>query len=111
MTATTEYKGQHYELIKARIDPVFTDMKLHHGEALKKIKPRRESWMVPQLAGVNRSAWAARNAADRALARLKDIHSFAEPLLKARLREKTGIDVDIRNTFLMLYREARSPGT
>ncbi|WP_248742646.1 MULTISPECIES: NEL-type E3 ubiquitin ligase domain-containing protein [unclassified Pseudomonas] len=109
MTATTEYKGQHYELIKSRIDPVFIDMKPQHGDALRKIKPRRESWMVPQLAGVNRSAWAARNAADRALARLKDIHSFAEPLLKARLREKTGIDVDIRNTFLMLYREARSP--
>ncbi|AXJ06717.1 hypothetical protein CFN16_22070 [Pseudomonas fluorescens] len=109
MTATTEYKGQHYELIKSRIDTVFTDLKLHHGEALKKIKPRRELWMVPQLASVNRSAWAARNAADRALARLKDIHSFAKPLLKARLREKTGIDIDIENTFLMLYREARSP--
>ncbi|MFM9381812.1 NEL-type E3 ubiquitin ligase domain-containing protein [Pseudomonas sp. UV AK001] len=109
MTATTEYKGQHYELIKSRIDPVFTAMKPHHGEALKKIKPHRESWMTPQLARVNKNAWAARNGADKALDRLKDIHSFAAPLLKARLRERTGIDVDIENTFLMLYRDARSP--
>ncbi|WP_085699755.1 NEL-type E3 ubiquitin ligase domain-containing protein [Pseudomonas sp. B26(2017)] len=109
MTAKTEYKGQHYELIKSRIDPVFTDMKPHHGEVLKNIKPRREYWMQPRLASVHRSAWAARNAADKALARLKDIHAFAEPLLRTRLREKTGIDVDIRNTFLILYRESRSP--
>ncbi|PMW99240.1 hypothetical protein C1X59_18195 [Pseudomonas sp. FW215-R2] len=109
MTATTEYKGQHYELIKSRIDPVFIDMKPQHGEALRKIKPRHEPWMTPQLARVNKNAWAARNSADKALTRLKDIHSFAEPLLKARLREKTGIDVDTGNTFLMLYREATSP--
>ncbi|MDL5593315.1 NEL-type E3 ubiquitin ligase domain-containing protein [Bacillus subtilis] len=109
MTATTEYKGQHYELIKSRIDPVFIDMKPQHGEALRKIKLRRESWMTPPLARVNKNAWAARNSADKALNRLKDIHSFAKPLLKTRLRERTGIDVDIEHTFLMLYREARSP--
>ncbi|WP_192552306.1 NEL-type E3 ubiquitin ligase domain-containing protein [Pseudomonas sp. IzPS59] len=109
MTATTEYKGQHYELIKSRIDPVFIDMKPQHGEAFRKIKPRRESWMTPQLARVNKNAWAARNSADKALSRLKDIHSFAKPLLKARLREKTGIDIDIEKTVLMLYRDARSP--
>ncbi|WP_225875042.1 NEL-type E3 ubiquitin ligase domain-containing protein [Pseudomonas bananamidigenes] len=84
-------------------------MKPQHGEALRKIKPRREPWMTPQLARVNKNAWAARNSADKALNRLKDIHSFAAPLLKARLREKTGIDVDIEHTFLMLYCEARSP--
>lgn len=109
MTATNEYKGQHYELIKSRIDPVFTEMNLRHGEALKNIKPQRESWMTPQLARLNRKAWTARNEVDRALTRLKDIHAFAGQLLRTELLKRYGIDVDIRNTYLMLYQEAKLP--
>lgn len=116
MTATTKYKGQHYDLIKSRIDSVFTDMPLHRSDALRNTRLHRESWMTeaPQphqdrLASANKKAWGAQNKIDKLLGRLKDVYSFAEPLLKSKLREQYNIDVDVKNTYLRLYTPKDTP--
>lgn len=116
MTATSTYKGQHYDLIKSRIDPVFSDMQLHRAHALGNTPLQLESWMTDASAGElermsadNRRAWGAQNRIDRLLGRLQDIYAFAEPLLKARLLEQFQIDVDVKNTYLRLYASAQTP--
>ncbi|MGY2440600.1 NEL-type E3 ubiquitin ligase domain-containing protein [Pseudomonas sp. SDO52101_S400] len=110
MTATNEYKGQHYDLIKSHIDSVFLDMQLHRSHALRRASLRREPWMseaptsqVERMGNANKKAWNAQNKVDRMLARLQDSYAFAEPLLKKKLLEKFNISVDVKNTFLRLY--------
>jgi hypothetical protein len=116
MTATSIYKGQHYDLIKSHINPVFSDMQLHRVHALKNTSLHREPWMtqapateLERLSADNRRAWGAQNRIDRLLGRLKDVYAFAEPLLKAKLLEQFNIDVDVRNTYLRLYASANTP--
>ena len=116
MTATNKYKGQHYDLIKSRIDSVFTDMPLHRSDALRNTRLHREPWMTEapdphqaRLASANKKAWSALNKIDKLLGRLKDAYSFAEPLLKSKLREQYNIDVDVKNTYIKLYPPKNTP--
>ena len=116
MTATTEYKGQHYDLIKSHIDSVFTNMPMHRSDALRNTRLHRESWMIEapethqvRLASANKKAWSAQNRIDKLLGRLKDVYSFAEPLLKTKLREQYAIDVDVKKTYLRLYTPKDTP--
>ncbi|WP_030129582.1 NEL-type E3 ubiquitin ligase domain-containing protein [Pseudomonas sp. QTF5] len=116
MTATTEHKGQHDDLIKSRIDSVFTDMSLQRSVALRNIQLRREPWMITatrsdhkRLAAANKQAWSAQNNIDKRLSDLKDVYSFAEPLLKAKLREQYNVEVDVKNTYLRLYAPKEMP--
>lgn len=116
MTATSTYKGQHYDLIKSHIDPVFSDMQMHRARALTKTSLNREPWMIAapateleRLSADNRRAWGAQNRIDRLLGRLQDVYAFAEPLLKAKLLEQFNIDVDVKNTYARLYASATTP--
>ncbi|EJM26152.1 hypothetical protein PMI24_03802 [Pseudomonas sp. GM25] len=116
MTATSIYKGQHYDLIKSRIDPVFSDMQLHRAQALSNTPLQLESWMteasaneLERMSADNRKAWGAQNRIDRLLRRLQDVYAFAEPLLKAKLLEQFQIDIDVKNTYLRLYASAQTP--
>ncbi|MFJ4194323.1 NEL-type E3 ubiquitin ligase domain-containing protein [Pseudomonas sp. NPDC089534] len=117
MSETKSYSGQHYELIKKRIDPVFSGMALHRSQALRNITPERAAWMSPKsphiqrsLAGSNVEAWSAQNSVDKMLSGLKDARSFGEKLLKEKLWEQYRIDVDARNTYLRLYTAATHGG-
>lgn len=116
MTATSIYKGQHYDLIKSRIDPVFSDMQLHRVRALGNTPINLEPWItqapasgLERLSASNRRAWGAQNRIDQLLERLKDVYAFAEPLLKAKLLEQFNIDVDVKNTYVRLYASATTP--
>ncbi|MBL0794160.1 MULTISPECIES: NEL-type E3 ubiquitin ligase domain-containing protein [Pseudomonas] len=116
MTATSTYKGQHYDLIKSRIDPVFRDMQLHRARTLRKTSFNREPWMMTapateleRLSADNRRAWGAQNRIDRLLGSLQDVYAFAEPLLKKKLLEQFNIEVDVRNTYVRLYAAATTP--
>ena len=116
MSVTTVHKGQHYELIKQRIDPVFSNMALSRIDALRNTPLRREPWMTSAtrnrhelLASTNKQAWGFQSSVDMLLARLKDVYSFAEPLLKAKLREQYNVDVDVKNTCLRLYATKQTP--
>ncbi len=110
MTAINEYKGQHYELIKSRIDAVYLDMRWHRNNALRHVSLHRHMWMTDlpanhaeRLDSANKKAWSTQNKVDRILSRLQDIRAFAEPLLRAKLFEQYKINVDVENTCLRLY--------
>ncbi|MBV4457145.1 hypothetical protein KVG96_04165 [Pseudomonas sp. COR58] len=88
----------------------------HRRTALSRIKPG----MPPNLASATPhqhsglSALLARhmetqNRVDDALGRLKSPDAFAEPLLKAELKTRFGLDLDVRNTWLRLYVPAHLP--
>mgnify|MGYP006194572699 CR=1 FL=1 len=50
------------------------------------------------------ASWSAQTAVDKMFAELKDAYAFAEPLLRQKLIEMYGVDVDVKETFLRLYR-------
>jgi len=110
MTATNQNKGQHYELIKSKTSTVYFSMSAQRSTALNNIKPGRTEWMLKaprkhheRLGAAQHTAWRAQNAIDKTLARLQDVYSFAQPLLEAKLLELTGIEVDVKSTYLRLY--------
>ena len=45
----------------------------------------------------------AQTSVDETLAHLQDINAYAEPLLKAALKSKFALDLDVKETFLRLY--------
>ena len=47
--------------------------------------------------GVRRTRWI--NCSNK----LQDVHSFAKPLLQAKLKERYGIEDDVSTTYLRLY--------
>ena len=49
------------------------------------------------------ASWSAQTAVDKMFAELKDAYAFAEPLLRQKLIEMYGVDVDVKETFLRLY--------
>ena len=61
------------------------------------------------LAAANTKAWSAQNRVDKLLEKLKDAYSFAEPILKAKLRERYNVDIDVKNTYLRLYAPKETP--
>ena len=53
--------------------------------------------------------WIAQSAVDEQLEHLQDASAFAEPLLKAELKRRFALDLDVRKTFLRLYVPATTP--
>ena len=51
----------------------------------------------------------SQNRVDQMMANLQNPAEFAEPLLKAELKTRFGLELDVRNTFLRLYIPAHSP--
>ncbi|WP_085706719.1 NEL-type E3 ubiquitin ligase domain-containing protein [Pseudomonas sp. B35(2017)] len=117
MSETNSYSGKHHELIKSRIPPVFANMALHRSEALRNIRPQRAAWMNPEdaslkrnLAYSNRQAWETQNAVDALFSSLRDVRTFAEPLLKDKLLQQYKLDVDVRNIHIRLYKKVELGG-
>ncbi|MDR9754511.1 NEL-type E3 ubiquitin ligase domain-containing protein [Pseudomonas sp. SZMC_28357] len=103
---TTDLKGRHYAFIKARINPRFTQANAQRAQALSKVRLNRKDWSnaaTPALANANIESWQHQNTVDRLLDSLQDARSFAEPLLKAALRTRYGLDLDVRAIHLRLY--------
>jgi Leucine-rich repeat (LRR) protein len=61
------------------------------------------------LKALNAAHWSAQNAVDQRLAHLQDARAFAEPLLKAALKARFNLDLDVRTTFLHLYIPVTTP--
>lgn len=54
------------------------------------------------------ASWVAQNKVDKMFAELKDAHAFSAPLLRERVLQDYGVDVDVSETFLMLYMSSDS---
>ncbi|ALI02043.1 MULTISPECIES: dermonecrotic toxin domain-containing protein [Pseudomonas] len=53
------------------------------------------------------ASWSSQNDVDKMLMDLQDVRSFAEPVLRQALKEKYGVEDDVRETFLKLYSEVK----
>lgn len=106
-------KGLHYTHIKNAVSPLTTNMSLHRAKALGSAALKTQSWYESDdqqaLKAANLRAWAAQNQADRLYGKVQGIYAFAEPLLKARLKEVYGVDVDVTSTYLRLYFHKKTP--
>ncbi|KOY03658.1 NEL-type E3 ubiquitin ligase domain-containing protein [Pseudomonas nunensis] len=99
-------KGQHYDLIRDRIGTPFTNASLTRVQTLGSTSLHREEWHTRadrKLETANTDAWSAQNDVDQMLDNLQDIRTFAAPRLKAALKEKYRLDLDVANTYLRLY--------
>jgi hypothetical protein len=114
--AETE-KGRHYAFIKSAVSEPFQNATLDRAKALAAAPLKIESWFSAlgastqaKLSTANLKAWKSQNLVDRMMAKT-DLYAFAEPLLKARIKQRHGLDLDVQATWLRLYREADSSRT
>lgn len=106
-------KGRHYEFIKNNISAPFKNATVSRGQALAATGLKIEPWYTTALAthlnAVNLKAWSSQNQVDQLFEKLQDIHSFAAPLLQAKLKERYGVEHDVKTTCLRLYIPKETP--
>lgn len=107
------FKGRHYDHIKTTVSKDLTTTSLHRAYALGATALKTESWYKDgdqdALKATNLRAWKTQNEADTLFAKVKDVYAFAEPLLKAKLQEAYGVEVDVKSTYLRLYFPKQTP--
>jgi hypothetical protein len=108
-------KGRHYEFIKSAVDDNFRTATVSRGLALAASPLKNEAWYTTapaaylnKLADANLKAWGSQNQVDHLLAKT-DLYAFAEPLLKAKIKQRHGIEPDVKSTFLRLYLPKEKP--
>ncbi|MCO8311915.1 NEL-type E3 ubiquitin ligase domain-containing protein [Pseudomonas mandelii] len=109
-------KGRHYAFIKNNINDHFKTATLSRGRALTATGLKVEPWYATapaalhdKLKAANLKAWGTQNKVDQLFEKLQDVHSFAAPLLQAKLKERYGIENDVKTTYLRLYIPADQP--
>lgn len=109
--ASHAQKGMHFDVIQRSIPDWLSATTLTRARALKAASPfvyTRLNSLDTRADTVSTEAmaeqWTARNALDEHFKYIKDVYSFAEPLLKKALREYG--DIDVKNTFIRLYAPA-----
>nr|WP_249412069.1 hypothetical protein [Pseudomonas sp. Seg1] len=109
------HKGRHHEFIKNTLHGTFKSATLNRGLALSAATLKPEAWYATshtlqhdKLKAANLKAWASQNKVDVLLAKL-DIYTFAAPLLQAKLKERCGVDIDVKTTWLRLYMPKDKP--
>jgi len=103
-------KGRHYAFIKNTTNDTFKTATLSRGQALAATPLKMQLWystapasLHDKLKAANLKAWSSQNQVDRLFDKLQDVHSFAKPLLQAKLKERYGIEEDVSTTYLRLY--------
>lgn len=61
------------------------------------------------LMALNAAHWTAQNDVEKRLEHLQDASAFAEPLLRAALKEEFDLELNVRTTFVRLYVPAKTP--
>ncbi|VVP15482.1 hypothetical protein PS838_03565 [Pseudomonas fluorescens] len=109
-------KGRHYAFIKNTTSDTFKTATLSRGLALAATPLNRQPWYTTastsrhdKLKAANLKAWDSQNTVDKQFKELLDVHSFAAPLLQAKLKERYGIENDVSTTYLRLYLPADLP--
>ncbi|MFJ2486034.1 dermonecrotic toxin domain-containing protein [Pseudomonas sp. NPDC087639] len=108
-------KGRHYELISSAVDDAFKTATISRGLALAATPLSVEPWYttapaayLEKLKVANIKAWVSQNQVDHLLEKI-DLQAFAIPLLQTKIKERHGIDVDVKNTWLRLYMPKSTP--
>jgi len=108
-------KTIHYEHVKNALPTWLSQATARRIGDLKTARLNTLTWQKEMsdtqfqlLKKVTEDHWTAQNAVDRMFNGLQDIQSFAEPLLRKALIERYGIDVDVQETWLLLYAPANT---
>lgn len=103
-------KSIHHEMIRNAIPPWLATAAPHRVEALKSLRLTLPDWHrnAPetahrQLKNAVQEHWLAQNSVDRMLSDLQDVYAFAEPLLQRALKERFGIEDEVKDIWLHLY--------
>jgi hypothetical protein len=106
----------HYQHLMSVIPSWLMQANAQKREALLKVKPQLPAELKAasraqhvELGKLNARHWEAQNRVDRALARLQNASTFAEPILAAEIKKRFGLELDVSHTFLRLYIPARIP--
>ena len=102
-------KGPHYSLITHQMPGWLRATAWPRAQALGQVSMaplpallRAPSQDHAPIKAANAKAWSTQNAVDQRLKGLQDVQAFAEPLLARALRERHGIELDVRATHLFL---------
>ncbi|RON10558.1 hypothetical protein BK659_03345 [Pseudomonas brassicacearum] len=104
----------HHELIKNAIPAWLANSTPQRLCALKEGRSAIPDWIknasrveLLSLKRVVEASWSSQNDVDRMLVDVQDVYAFAEPLLRRKLKEKYGVEEDVRETFLKVYSPAK----
>lgn len=110
ITPFTPEKSIHHEFIRNAIPPWLADASPQRVSALKTVRLNLPDWHRTASASQHRhlkeaikSHWVAQNSLDKTLSNLQDVYAFAEPLLKKALKDRFGVEDDVKQTWLRLY--------
>ncbi|MGE1155933.1 dermonecrotic toxin domain-containing protein [Pseudomonas kitaguniensis] len=111
-----EDKGQHYALIRDALPDWVKTLPMSRVSALKASPKNIQAWYKSasfdqhqRLKTAITEHWKTQSLIDQKLAPVTDLKAYAEPLLKAALKQHYNLDVDVRSTCLRLYAPAEQP--
>ncbi|UVM51908.1 hypothetical protein LOY38_07685 [Pseudomonas sp. B21-015] len=114
--ALSQRPDDHYLHLQASLPQWLGNATSARRQALKATQPLLPLTLQSVPAGqhqllktLNVAHWNAQNDVDRQLEHFKDASAFAEPLLKAALKTRFDLDLDVRTTFLRLYLPTTTP--
>lgn len=104
------YRDLHMDILEQAVPAWLPATSAAKRAALSNVQPAIPAWYKSASAQdhdtlknqVN-SAWLAQNQVDQAMANLKSPQDFGAPLLQQRLKQRFGIELDVRTTYLRLY--------
>ncbi|HJR27420.1 MAG TPA: DUF6543 domain-containing protein [Pseudomonas sp.] len=103
---TSDLRGVHYDLLKDRIPAWFTAGSVQRQVELGNHELQLPAWyrtatseQKTVLADHHTRYRETLNQIDARLGRIQDVFEFAEPLLKAAIKDRFKLDLDVRNVF------------
>lgn len=110
------YRDLHHDLLAKAIPAWLGNASDARRAALKAVTPRIEPWHANATAEQHDAlkpligeAWAAQNQVDRVMTSLKSPQDFGAPILQQALKQRFGVERDVRSTYLRLYIPATIP--
>ncbi|MBV4485296.1 hypothetical protein HU727_006820 [Pseudomonas sp. SWRI153] len=110
------HKGRHYAFIESRIHRTFKNASLRNVRELAAMDKAPAPWIKnatnrdhKQLQQANLKLWSSRDKIDPFLDKLQHVYLFAEPLLTEALKNRFGVEVDVKKTCLHLYLPKQNP--
>ncbi|MBC3244749.1 leucine-rich repeat domain-containing protein [Pseudomonas lurida] len=104
------YRDVHADILQQAVPGWLADASPARRAALRNTQPAIADWYTtatPQehdtLKNQVNLAWTAQNRLDQALANLHAADDFGAPLLQALLKQRFGVEADVRTTYLRLY--------
>lgn len=104
------YRDLHHDVLAKAIPAWLGSASSARRETLKAVTPHIEPWHVNATAAQHQAlkplignAWAAQNQVDKAMAELKSPQDFGAPILQHALKQRFGVERDVRSTYLRLY--------